>query len=303
MSNINVECLRADPKTELFNTRYKGVVNAYGEYQLIQTMTADTPIFNPHKIEAGGSRTNVRLSQRMQDCFAEWEVENMSSAMADRIETRAADKWERSVRRAKTHISDYILADYRLLYFITLTLSGEHFDRADVKTACEKLNNYLRNRVQRNGLSYLIVPEYHHDGKCIHFHGVINEALPMEDSGTVIRPDGGKPVKVATAIRQGYALDDCKPVYNIPSWEYGFTTAIKMTGDRGKCASYVSKYISKNVADGGSAMKKIGGRFYYSGGDLLKPRFSYANTDFENADGYLFETPGATFKISRPDTF
>lgn len=208
---------------------------------------------------------------------------------------------QRSARRAKTAVFEYILAEWEFSYFVTLTLDRNKVDRYDAKQAAKLLRTWVNNRVQRKGLKYLIVAEYHKDG-AVHFHGVVNGALEMVDSGTVLRPGGGKPVKVETVRRAGLDPADCKTVYNLPEWGYGFSTAIELTGDREAVAGYVCKYITKELDFAKGDPEKIGGRFYWHSQNIRRPGVIVYQDDFETFDGAEFETPGGRWKINREKT-
>jgi hypothetical protein len=203
----------------------------------------------------------------------------------------------RAARRARRKVSDYVMAEHDFRYFITLTLNGKDFPRNDLNTAVKRLQTWLKNRVQREGLKYIIVPEYHADGESLHFHGFINEALRMEFSGTVVPPGGGKPIKVETARRKGFNLAECQRVYNIPEWLYGYTTAIKLYGEKEAAAAYIAKYITKQYDATDGDRTKIGGRYYWHSNNLREPVCRYINADFENWPGDAFDTPGGQMKI------
>ena len=184
-------------------------------------------------------------------------------------ECRAAAALDRAKRRAKSAVRDLAYSnDFR--YFVTLTLDQSKIDRYDMKEITRHLNHWLDNHVRRSGLRYVLVAERHKDG-AVHFHGFFNDALTATDSGHKDR--GGH------------------RVYNLPSWGWGFSTAIELYGDKHKAVGYVVKYITK-------AQEKIGGRWYYSGGDLQRPRVDYLVADFEAIscmDACVFEvgTTGA----------
>jgi hypothetical protein len=65
-----------------------------------------------------------------------------------------------------------------------------------------------------------------------------------------------------------------KTVYNVSSWTFGFSTAIRISGERSRDA--VSKYVSKYMTK--SKGRKIGGRFYLSGGALKRPVYVYGES-------------------------
>lgn len=289
---------------DFYNSRTKYIVDKDGEIRILEVMTFQRRVFNPLRLEKNNNKNNKYADMQeekewLQDkIFLATEVEYMTTALSDSIESQERENKKRSARRAKTKVRDYILANSDLQYFITLTLSGADFERSDVKTAVKKLNIFLRNRVQRDGLKYIIVPELHKDGKSIHFHGLINGAVDVVESGTYIPPCGGKPLKAETIKRKGFCLQDCRAVYNIPGWKYGFTTAIAIDENRCAVASYIGKYITKDILQGGD---KICGRFYYSSNNLSEPLTTYSNIDYENAEGVEITQYCNAFKIFYPD--
>ena len=189
--------------------------------------------------------------------------------------TTEEENVERSKRRARSAVYDLArCTDFR--YFVTLTVSPEKVDRLDDLVVFRKLHNWLDNHVRRNGMSYVLVPEYHKKGG-LHFHAFFNGALPVIDSGTLSIPGVKKPRRPRSEAERRRLLDDgAHVVYNLPAWSLGFTTAIELYGDRSAAVGYVCKYITK-------AERKIGGRWYYSGGDLRRPEVLFADTDFREA--------------------
>lgn len=173
---------------------------------------------------------------------------------------------ERALRRARAQVRDLALCT-PFRYFVTLTLDKSKIDRYDMAEITRRLNVWLDNRVRRKGLAYVLVPEYHKDG-AIHFHGFFNDALRAVDSG---RCDS-----------RGHS------VFNLPDWTYGFTTAIELYGDYHAAVSYVCKYIGKGST-------KIGGRWYYSGGQLGRPIVEYVDISIRDVEA---EEGAYSFQIS-----
>lgn len=173
---------------------------------------------------------------------------------------------DRSMRRARAKLRD-IARSTPFEWFVTFTLDRAKIDRYDVREITCKLNTWLDNRVRRRGLCYVLVPEHHKDG-ALHYHGLINGALnaSMADSGH--------------SDAQGHRI------YNLASWGYGFSTAIRLYGDYRRAVGYVCKYIGKQA-------EKIGGRWYYSGGKLGRPTVQRFIADFDATaaiDGaYVFD--------------
>lgn len=202
----------------------------------------------------------------------------------------------RAKRRAKAHVSDIARCN-EFTQFVTLTLDAEKIDRYDIKEITKKMTTWLQNRVDRKGLKYLLIPELHKDG-AIHFHGLFNDSLPRQESGLLSAPDGGgtrRPADEAernALLEQGFA-----PIFNLPDWGYGFTTAIDLYGDRRKAINYVVKYIGK------FGSTKIGGRYYYSGGKLSRPKIRLANVDYiemrDALGGYTFSIEDAELEMTQ----
>lgn len=177
---------------------------------------------------------------------------------------------DRAVRRARAQVRDIALCT-PFRFFVTLTLDGAKVDRYDIKAVTRKLNAWLDNQVRRRGLAYVLVPERHKDG-AIHFHGFFNNALEAVDSGTISLPGSKRPRRPRSAPeRRRWLEQGGHVVYNLPGWSLGFTTAIELYGEYAKAVSYVCKYIGKDQGE------KIGGRWYYSGGELGRPEVAYTD--------------------------
>ena len=182
---------------------------------------------------------------------------------------------ERSMRRARAKLRRLALAN-QFEYFVTLTLDPARIDRYDPAAVTKALGRWADNMVRRHGLRYILVPELHKDG-AIHFHGFMAGGLKASDSGVEW---GGR------------------PVYNLPQWPYGFTTAQRLYGDYHAAVGYCCKYIGKQ-----SGQRPLG-RWYYSGGALKEPAKVYADLDYRDC-GYdcgktvEFNIPGAKIKVLR----
>lgn len=200
---------------------------------------------------------------------------------------------ERAARRAAAKVRDLALCN-AFAWFVTLTLDADKVDRYDVREITRKLNHWLDNQVRRHGLKYVLVPERHQDG-AIHFHGFVNDGPGFVPSGTWSVPGHKKPIKPRSEAqrREWAARDDCHEVFNWLRWPLGFSTAIRLYGSYQSAVSYVCKYVRKQT-DGG----KIGGRWYYSGGDLRRPEvelldFGLSELQSSEASFYGFEIPEA----------
>lgn len=194
----------------------------------------------------------------------------------------------RSVRRARKAVRD-IARSNDWAYFVTLTLDPQKVDRYSFDAVWKHLRHWLGNAVRRKGLVYLLVPEHHKDG-ALHFHGFFNDALEAVDSGTMSVPGRKAPVRVRSeAQKAAFERMGGHTVYNLPGWGWGFSTAIRLYGERDAAISYVCKYIGKEMGgpagDPLAAPVKIGGRWYYSGGALQRPTVEWFDVDLRDWEG------------------
>lgn len=200
-----------------------------------------------------------------------WDSDKVKSVREAGVKSEG-ENMLRSMRRARAKLRRLALAnDFK--YFVTLTLDASRIDRYDGQAVVKALSRWADNMVRRCGLRYILVPELHKDG-AFHFHGFLSgDGLKVVDSG----------VKW-----------DERPVFNLPQWGFGFSTAQELYGDYHAAVGYCCKYIGKQ--DGQRPL----GRWYYSGGGLREPDKIYADLDYRSVENAVeFVIPGAKIKISR----
>lgn len=147
-----------------------------------------------------------------------------------------------SRRRTKTRIQDIVLCNEFTL-FATFTFKS---NRQSTPLLKAQMSKWLNNQQQRKGkFKYLIVPEYHKDGKSIHFH-----ALLQGYKGELI--DSGKRINGRKA-------------YNVKSYKLGFSTVIEID-NTAKVASYIRKYITKDMP------QFNGKKRYWASTGLIRPQ-------------------------------
>lgn len=209
-----------------------------------------------------------------------WDEPGKQDSQEERIPARffigpprppVPESVDRAHRRARAQLRRLALCnDFR--WFVTLTIDPEKIDSYDTAAVMRRVSQWCSNQVKRRGLRYVLVPERHKSGR-VHFHGFFSDCLEAVDSG---HKDAA-----------GHT------VYNLPGWGYGFTTAIELYGNYSAAVGYVCKYIGKDS-------EKIGGRWYYSGGDLAKPVEKFVDisaSDLREAypDCWSMSVPGGFF--------
>lgn len=213
--------------------KYFGKVLEYpdGSYDII---CSNRPVFGP-KPEPKAPGIVPAGAKQSQNDQADKTIGQES------VKGKAADL-ERARRRARANVRRLALAN-QFRWFVTLTINPDKIDSFDPAAVVRRMGQWCSNRVKRDGLRYILVPEKHESGR-IHFHGFFSDSVEAVDSGH--------------KDKSGHTI------FNLPEWDYGFTTAIELYGDYHAAIGYTCKYIGKDS-------EKVGGRWYYSGGNLKKP--------------------------------
>lgn len=226
-----------------------------GELKLLSVQEFSAPLFRKPGYE------ELKLNPYVDD-FSD-------TVLSTEERDQVMDNVCRAVHRAKIQCFDYIQCNPQLDTFVTITFNKDFVDRTSYDDIFYIMKPWLGNRVARNGLCYILVPEYHKDKQSIHFHGLFNSAALK--------------LVPARSPKNGRLLKTCigKQIYNIQDFPAGFTTAVMIDGE--SCTDKVSKYIFKYM--GKQVGQKIGGRYYLHGGKLALPYFMYGNDPSEFVHG------------------
>lgn len=161
---------------------------------------------------------------------------------------------EESKRRAKARVQDIALCNH-FEYLFTWTLDGKLIDRYDAKVIYSKVKNFLGNTVKRKDFTYVLVPEFHKQKSweskaAIHMHGLCSL---------------GKVPIVRAVSKSGKPLYDehNRPIFNMPTWTWGFSTCVPIDDQYERTAHYVTKYITKSN-------EKIFGKWYLASRNIAK---------------------------------
>jgi len=172
-------------------------------------------------------------------------------------------KLSNNIYRARNKVFEYALCnDWE--YFVTLTISNEKFDRYNLGDYYSKFSRWLRYYSKKNNIKidYLFIPEKHKNGAW-HLHGLLK----------------GLPVDYLKRNEYGY-LDwlDYKE-------KFGYIS-IDTIKNKERCASYITKYISKDL---GECVSEYNAKLYYCSRGLKKAKIIKKGTmladmvpDFEN---------------------
>jgi hypothetical protein len=185
-----------------------------------------------------------------------------------------------NLKRARDKVFEIASAN-KWDYMVTLTLDKEKINRYDKSEVLKLVSKWLDNKVQRRGLKYLIVPEYHKDG-AIHFHGLFNDALDFVSAERYKIRGNKKPIGLSTLRKYGFKPTDeqVQEVFNVKDFPYGFTTALKLDGNVTAVSLYMTKYITKDL-------KKIFGSYYKAGGKIARALpFELHNIDFDGLGNF-----------------
>ena len=150
-------------------------------------------------------------------------------------------------------------------------------------------------------MEYILVPEYHKVGDRIHCHLLITE-YPMSllkhaqkhgKGGKLKYNKDGSPVLMYTSKGQ--------PIYNMLSWQYGYSTCIpiyKAVNESNiKLAHYITKYMTKDV-------HKIFGKFFWSSKGLKRVVDTEVfNTDYYSLELKEYEIPNTNIRLKYDSQF
>lgn len=222
-----------------------------------------------------------RSDQEDQDALTEKYLKAWgwldSEDVSQNVSRETYHKLRESVSRTKRIIWEYARCN-QWDYFVTLTLDPEKIDRENLKGAVDKMSRMfwkINQSVTGEGngwgrerkLEYVIVPEFHSDGKSIHFHGLMRG---FHKSDIRINEHGYK------EFRQ---------------WrdQFGFCN-LQEIKDREKVCSYITKYVSKELIN---TVKEKGMHAFYASHGLNKPMEVYrgygewkGEFDYVQEDGY-----------------
>ncbi len=180
------------------------------------------------------------------------------------IERRAVQQ----AYRIKRKIKHYVLANNFDLFW-TLTFDENKVDSYNYKEVSTSVKAWLKYQREKFGrFGYIFLPELHKSGR-IHFHGITENFNP--------------PLIEARSKKTNRLIKiKGKQVYNAETWKNGFSTVSEIE-DSDKTASYITKYITKEVFQMPTAFNQP--RYLVSRG-LNNPEISYLTLDEEEIENF-----------------
>ena len=173
------------------------------------------------------------------------------------------ERFSSSVSRSRSRVKELAMCN-KFEYFCTFTLSDEKQDRFDLKQWVKDFGNWIGNYNKRYNakLEYLIIPEQHKNGAW-HAHGLL------------------KGISNASIITNKHGYLEI-PYY---SNRFGFMNMSPIR-HQGRCATYVSKYITKDTVSTARVLGRWAHTFYssrgLSGKQILWSGYGDFKADIEN---------------------
>lgn len=186
------------------------------------------------------------------------DLEGIRPSGADNSKEAKAQRALEQAYRIKRKVKHYTLAnDFNL--FWTLTFDDAKVNASDYPYSRKRLSAWLKYQREKYGrFGYLFFPELHPTSGRIHFHGLTeNFAPPLAEA---------RSPKTNRLIRKNGVQ-----IYNAPNWKNGFSTVSEID-DKAKTASYISKYITKELIEMPTAYNQP--RYFVSRG-LKQPEITY----------------------------
>ena len=263
---------------ELYNTKIK--IYPDGKKNIIYS---NRQIFHPEVKKYVNGRND--LQSYLTD-----EPEHLSSVEDIRLtsETESTELRDDVLKRNRERVFDIVYCNH-WDWFLTITFDPKKVDFTNVNEVMRKLNIWLQNKVRRNGLQYILVPERFKKTNGIHCHALINDVVKTTYSNRI--RVGKRSVPEEICKQEHIEYSDSDKIFNVPEWKYGFSTALPISENAGKLSVYLTKYITKGN-------DRIFGRYYWSSRNIdREPYIEYTNSSYDEIDLPEFEVPGTAYKV------
>lgn len=220
-------------------------------YEPFATYTKNIDNVEYQKHQYNGKTHKEIMAQFIKNLPTAQRADYISAQKKAEIEAKD-EQIKRSLYRSKRNISDLTICNNFDL-FVTFTFNQRIVNRYDIDKLTKITSKWLNNQAKLKGrFDWLVIPELHQDG-ALHFHAL------FKGYNGELKESGHK------------SKDGKRIIYNLPNFKYGFSTAEKIAGEQAdldKVASYIKKYITKDMPRIGKGRK----RYWHSNG-LKKPLY------------------------------
>lgn len=220
----------------------------------------------------------VRDSDKVPNCFDKIDFETKKSSDA-RTEKQIEKSISNSVARTKNNIYNIIRSNI-WDYFVTFTFDIKKIDSTNYNVVSKKMSEKINliKKTKCPNMKYVLIPEYHKDGKKYHFHGLFSDVNELTYT-QAYNPYNGEMI-----------THNGKPILNIEEFkDLGHNTATIVL-DSDKTCSYILKYITKELCCVTQGKKR-----YWASRNINKPKYTECNMpseDFEKRMNIIADSMG-----------
>ena len=200
------------------------------------------------------------------------------------IESDYRSEYE-SCRRAKDNFYGYALCN-DWIYFCTFTIATNDFESDDQATKHYWKLFKMKLQYKHKDIKILAVPERHTKGN-IHFHALLGNCDLDNILIVAINPKTNKPI-----------LQKGRQVYNLPLWDKGFSTIVKIdqenTENQLKAINYIIGYVTKQENSIGLHQKR-----YYRTTNLDFKNSQLTLTNEYQQEKLMFDVASGKLKLHK----
>lgn len=168
-------------------------------------------------------------------------------------------------------------------WFVTLTFDDSNVFRDDYDSVAKVLRSWT-DLIGHSGCKWLLVPEFHKDGRSFHFHGLVQGPLSVVP-GIYHNVDGRPDLEGKEVWYKDKQSGQLHQVFNVSNWFYGWSTATEVL-DQKRVSSYLTKQCIGYMLKGTQAVVPKGRKRYWASRSLLRPienRLVVSAKDFKAA--------------------
>lgn len=252
-------------KRDLYNYDYAYLKKLGQSYKLVRCNCVRKKGFELVDYDNSVDFYSYRIGMRYKSVRIEKKIADLSSNTSSvdiRHVSTNEEKLANNITRARNKILEYVLCN-DFVYFVTLTLDSEKYDRYNLAKFIKDLQIFIKNYRVRNNcdIKYLFIPESHADGAW-HMHGFIM-GLPSDHlSCFELHGEKKLPPYIVKKLENG------EPLYYWGFYERRFGYNIfEVIRNKKASVLYMCKYLTKDISHN---VKELGNHLYYCSQGLNK---------------------------------